>query len=113
MSGPAARWRPIVGVIPGRQFGASAQERDRVAQEAAQAAVLISAAALPQARLLERLARSAPGNELEFPSVSVLERFLVATQAPGAAALPDAELAAVWRDAERVSGAEEGGAAET
>jgi hypothetical protein len=91
-----------LGVGPTDVFGTSKQEHARIAREAAAAAALVSEATPAQARLLQRLAAAYPSNGVCFPFVGTLERFLAATAAldePAGAALDEAAIARLWRQA--------------
>lgn len=79
-------------------------ERERIGAEAPKAAQLVAKASRGQQLLLERLARAAGPRGVRFLLRSTLETFLATTMsvdAKSAAALSDAELATLWRDAER------------
>jgi hypothetical protein len=100
--GPPIDGRPCLAVAPYRHFGTSPEEHDRIAREAARAAVLATEAPLEQARLLQRLAEISPGGELLFPFAAKLESFLSATASfddASSMALPDGDLMALWEDA--------------
>jgi hypothetical protein len=93
-------WPPL-GLSTSDREGTTEAERDRVAREAGKATLLLSKAKQGQRTLLERLARDAGEDGIKFPTVGILERFLAATaklDAKAAAALPDDQVAALWRE---------------
>ncbi len=90
---------PPLGIGTDDVFGLSPQETDRLADEAAQADLLVRNAAPGAVTLLVRLAEAAPDGALLFPSVKQLERFLAALVGRDAAATSTNELAALWRRA--------------
>lgn len=94
--------RPRIAVGPDDHYGTSPEEHDRIACEAARAAVLVTDAPDQHADVLERLVRVAPGGELRFPFVATLERFMAEIAQlddASTAALSDDELLALWCDA--------------
>jgi hypothetical protein len=95
--------RPQIAVWPDEHFGATSEERDRLATEATRAVVLVAEGGDTQARLLERVARASPDGQLRFSYAATLERFMAVTAGlddASAAALSDDELVALWRDAD-------------
>jgi hypothetical protein len=99
------RWqgkKPPLGLATVGHEDVDDEERERIAAEGGKGALLISKATPAQTLLLERLARAAWANGLRFQSVDILERFLTSSgklDAKAAAALSDADVAALWRDA--------------
>jgi hypothetical protein len=88
-----------LGLGPEVPVGAPHQEKERVAREAGRAEVLLEEATPVQLRLLQRLARAAPGRKLRFPSIATLEDFLSTTaEEADADALPDEEVQELWND---------------
>ena len=103
MDKPEAK-APGVGIMTVGAQEVDDAERDRIGAEAPKAALLVSKAKRGQQVLLERLARAAGPRGVQFLLGSTLEAFLAATKsldAKAAAALSDAQLAALWREAER------------
>jgi hypothetical protein len=94
--------RPRLGVGPTDVFGTPIRERQRIAREAADAALLVTNATPAQSRLLQRLAAAYPTNGVCFPFVATLQRFLAATASvddAAAATLDEAAIARLWREA--------------
>jgi len=87
---------PLLALDVDMPLDASELEEQRIAREIGGADRLLEQASAAQLRLLQRLARAAPEQQLRFSGIETLKHFLEATAATKAA-MADTELARLWK----------------